>query len=185
MKDSEIIRGLEQREESALRGITASYGSLGRQIAMRILGSAEDTEECLNDAMLTAWNAIPPAKPKNFRAYLLRLVRNAALDRYRAARTEKRSAQQTAGSLDELAEIIPDGSDVVSETERRETLAAVTEFLLSLPQKQRDLFVQRYWYAAEYDVLSQTFRMSEAHVRVTLSRLRKRLQKYLEKEGLL
>ena len=97
----------------------------------------------------------------------------------------RKSAARTAGSLDELAEIIPDGSDVVSETERRETLAAVTEFLLSLPQKQRDLFVQRYWYAAEYDVLSQTFRMSEAHVRVTLSRLRKRLQKYLEKEGLL
>ena len=84
-----------------------------------------------------------------------------------------------------LAEIIPDRGDVISEVERRETVAAINAFLKGLPQKQRDLFVQRYWYAAEYDVLSKTFRMSEAHVRVTLSRLRKRLQKNLEKEGLL
>ncbi|MBR3446487.1 MAG: sigma-70 family RNA polymerase sigma factor [Oscillospiraceae bacterium] len=185
MNDQAIITLFEQRSEQAISVSEQQYGALCRSVARGITGSSEDAEECLNDAMLTAWNAIPPAKPKNFRAYLLRLVRNAALDRYRAARTEKRSAQQTAGSLDELAEIIPDGSDVVSETERREMLAAVTDFLLSLPQKQRDLFVQRYWYAAEYDVLSASFRMSEAHIRVTLSRLRKRLQKYLEKEGLL
>lgn len=119
------------------------------------------------------------------RAYLLRLVRNAALDRYRSAHAEKRGSAQYSGSLDELAEIIPDGSDVVSDVERRELLNAVTAFLRELPQKQRDLFVRRYWYSTDIAALSEMFGMTGGNVKMTLSRLRKRLKKYLEKEGLL
>ena len=92
MNDQAIITLFEQRSEQAISVSEQQYGALCRSVARGITGSSEDAEECLNDAMLTAWNAIPPAKPRNFRAYLLRLVRNAALDRYRAARAEKRSA---------------------------------------------------------------------------------------------
>ena len=184
-EEQSILSLFEQRNEQALSELEQQYGALCRSVARDITGSGEDAEECVSDALLTAWNAIPPAKPKNLCAYLLRLVRNAALDRYRAARRSKRSAAQIAGSLDELAEIIPDGSDVVSETERRELLAAVTAFLQGLPQKQRDLFVQRYWYSMDIAALAQISGMTENHVKVTLSRLRQRLKKQLEKEGLL
>lgn len=185
MEDQAIIALFEERDERAISESEKHYGALCLSVARDITGSDEDAEECLNDAMLTAWNAIPPAKPKNFRAYLLRLVRNAALDRYRAAHAEKRRAGQSTGSLEELAEMIPDGSNVVSDTERREILRAVTEYLRELPQKQRDLFMLRYWYAADIAALSQMLQMNEGRVKMTLSRLRKRLKKYLEKEGLL
>ena len=95
--------------------------------------------------------------------------------------TEK-SAQKI---LDELAEIIPDGNDTVGEIERREMLHAVTVFLRELPQKQQDLFVRRYWYSSDIGTLAEMFDMSEGNVKMTLSRLRKRLKKHLEKEGLL
>ena len=185
MNDPAIILLFEQRNEQAISESEQQYGMLCRSVARDITGSDADAEECLNDAMLAAWNAIPPAKPRNFRAYLLRLVRNAAHDRYRSAHTEKRSAAYSAGSIDELAEIIPDSGDVVSEVERRELLEAVTVFLQGLPQKQRDLFVRRYWYATDIAALAKMFHMTESYVRTTLTRLRKRLQKYLAKEGLL
>ena len=79
----------------------------------------------------------------------------------------------------------PDSGDDISEVERRETVAAINAFLKGLPQKQRDLFVRRYWYAADTAALAKMFHMTESHVRMTLSRLRKRLQKHLQKEGLL
>ena len=185
MEDREIIDLYFKRSEQAIAETSLKYGKYCRKIAWNILYSDEDAEECLNDALLTVWNAIPPAKPHNLRAYLLRLVRNAAHDRYRAAHTEKRGAAQNSGSIDELAEILPDKSDVVGEVERREMLRAVTAFLESLPQRQRDLFVRRYWYATDVAALSKMFRMTQSHVTMTLSRLRKRLQKYLQKEGLL
>lgn len=185
MIDQAIIALFEQRDEQAISESEKQYGALCRSVARDITGTDEDAEECLNDAMLAAWNAIPPTKPQNYCAYLLRLVRNAAYNRYSAAHTVKRNAANIAGSIDELAEIIPDSGDVVNEIERRETVAAINAFLKELPQKQRDLFVRRYWYAADIAALSKMFHMTESHVTVTLSRLRKRLQKYLQKEGLL
>ena len=183
--DETILTLFEARNEQAIAVSEQQYGALCRSVARGITGSDEDAAECLSDALLTAWNAIPPAKPQNLRAYLLRLVRNAALDRWRAAHTEKRQAAQIRSSLEELAEIIPDSSDIVTETERREMLRAVTDFLRTLPQAQRDLFVRRYWYETDIASLARLFGMSQAHVRMTLSRLRKRLHQYLEKEGLL
>ena len=185
MNDQAIISLFEQRNEQAISESNQQYGALCRSVARDITGNDEDAEECLNDAMLAAWNAIPPAKPKNFCAYLLKLVRNAAYDRYRAAHTMKRNAANIAGSIDELAEIIPDRGDVVNEVERREMIGAINRFLQGLPQKQRDLFVRRYWYATDISSLSKMFHMTESHVTMTLSRLRKRLQKYLRKEELL
>lgn len=185
MIDQEIISLFEQRKEQAISESEQQYGALCRSVARDITGSSEDAEECLNDAMLAAWNAIPPAKPKNFCAYLLRLVRNYAYNRYHAAHTDKRNAANIAGSIDELAEIIPDKGDVISEVERREMLDAVNAFLKELPQRQRDLFVRRYWYATGISELSHMFHMSESHVTMTLFRLRKHLKKHLGKEGLL
>ena len=111
MNDQAIISLFEQRNEQAISESNQQYGALCRSVARDITGNDEDAEECLNDAMLAAWNAIPPAKPKNFCAYLLKLVRNAAHDRYRAAHTMKRNTANIAGSIDELAEIIPDRGD--------------------------------------------------------------------------
>ncbi len=185
VEDQAIIALFEQRNEQAISASEQQYGSLCRSVAHDITGSTEDAEECLNDALFTVWNSIPPSKPRNLCAYLLRLVRNAALDRYRSVHAAKRGASHYSGSLDELAEIIPDGSDTVSDLERREMLSAVTAFLKELPQKQRDLFVRRYWYSSDIGTLSELFDMSEGNVKMTLSRLRKRLKNYLEKEGLL
>ena len=176
---------LNNRDEQALRETAERYGALCRSVARNILGSDEDAEECLNDALLTVWNAIPPAQPENYRAYLLRLVRNAALNRYKAGKRGKRGGGQVTAALDELSEIFPDGKNIEREIEERELTQAVTAFLQELPQKQRSLFMQRYWSAEPIAVLAQNFRMTENHVKVTLSRIRKRLQAYLRKEGLL
>ena len=55
----------------------------------------------------------------------------------------------------------------------------------TLPQKQRQLFVRRYWRFASYAELAADFGMREGNVQVTLTRLRKKLCAYLREEGLL
>ena len=183
--DKRILLLFEDRNEQALQETIRLYGALCRTVVRNITGSEDEAEECLNDALLIAWNAIPPARPKNYRAYFLKLVRNAAIDRYRANQTAKRGGGQITEALDELEEIIPASEQVERELDRRELLAAITKFLETLPQKQRDIFVRRYWYAASLADLADLFDMRENHVKVTLIRLRKRLQKYLQKEDLL
>lgn len=183
--DKRILLMLNNRDEQALKETVNLYGVLCRSVARNILGSEEDAEECLDDALLTIWNAIPPAKPENYCAYLLKIVHHIALDRYKARQRGKRGGGQQASVLEELEDLLPAPDHVEQELERRELTAAITRFLQSLPQKQRDLFIRRYWSFTSFSDLAQTFDMSENHLQVTLSRLRKKLLAYLKKEGLL
>lgn len=185
MTDPEIIALLHQRNEQGLQALRSRYGRLCLSLAERMLGSREDAEECLNDALLAVWNAIPPAKPRNFCAYLLRLVRNAAINRLSSRTADKRGGGQTPAALSELAECIPARDNVEQEADRNALLRGITAFLEGLPAQQRRLFMRRYWFTAAVSELAAEFEMSEDAVYQTLSRTRKRLAEYLRKEGLL
>lgn len=165
--------------------MSSRFGALSRALAKNITGSAEDSEECINDALFSAWNAIPPAKPTNLRAYFLRLVHNAAVNLRVRSAAKKRGGDQYTEALDELADCLSARDNVQDEVERRELTDAVHRFLGNLPQEKRDLFVRRYWYASSVSELASLFGMTENHVKVTLSRIRTRLQETLRKEGLL
>ena len=185
MTDKRILLMLHNRDEQALRAVTAAYGALCRSAALDILGNEQDAEECVNDALLTVWNSIPPANPEYFQAYLLKILRNIALDKYKAGHRQKRGNGQYQAALDELAETLPGPQNTEETVERREMLAAVTGFLGTLPQKQRNLFIRRYWSFSSFADLAADFHMTENNVKVTLTRLRQRLTEYLRKEELL
>ena len=176
---------LNNRDEQALTATAEKYGVLCRSVARDILGNEQDAEECLNDALLQIWNTIPPMQPENYCAYLMKIVRNNALDRYKARNRGKRGSGQQAAALDELAEMLPASENVLSELEQRELIAAITQFLRSLSKKQRDLFIRRYWGFTSFSDLAEEFRMRENNVQSTLSQVRKKLRVYLRKEGLL
>jgi RNA polymerase sigma-70 factor (ECF subfamily) len=183
--DKEIVQKLNNRDEQALTDAETQYGALCKSVARNILGSDADAEECLNDGLLAVWNTIPPEQPRSFCAYLLRIVRNAALDRFKARQRGKRGSGQTEAALEELSELLPAADDVERQVEQQELLAAITRFLQTLPQKQRQLFVRRYWRFASYAELARDYGMREGNVQVTLTRLRKKLREYLREEGLL
>ena len=77
MTDEQIVNLYWQRDEAALRESESAYGAYCRALAERFV-SAEDASECVNDAYLRAWDAIPPERPTHLRAFLARLTRNAA-----------------------------------------------------------------------------------------------------------
>ncbi len=183
--DKRILLMLNNRDEQALKATEERYGALCRSIARNILGNEQDAEECLNDALLRVWNTIPPANPDNYCAYLIVIVRNNAMDRYRAGKSEKRGRGQQPVALEELSALFPASDNVCSEVEQREMLSAVTDFLRKLPKKQQSLFIRRYWSFTSYPELAAEFGMRENHVQVTLSRIRKKLLIYLREEGLL
>ena len=72
------------------------YGKLCRTIAHNLLGNAEDVEECENDVYLALWNAIPPARPRSLSAYLGRITRNLAVNRFHARGAQKRGGNGTS-----------------------------------------------------------------------------------------
>lgn len=184
MEDREIVDLYWQRREDAIQETAAKYGGYCLSIAQNILSSAEDAEECAWDAYLRAWNAIPPKRPDCLRLYLGRITRNLALDRWKAGKTEKRGGGRPELALEELGECLTAKGSPEDALDRKLLTDALNVFLRLQPPLQRKLFVCRYWYLDSIQDMAGRFSLSESQVKAMLHRMRKKLKRYLEKEGI-
>ena len=107
MEDSAIIDLYWAREERALSETDTKYGGYCRSIAHNILKNREDSEECVSDTWLHAWNAMPPQRPSILSSFLGRITRNLSFDRCRRQNAEKRGGGSLPLALDELSECVP------------------------------------------------------------------------------
>ena len=177
LEDEQIIALYFARDEQALTETTGKYGAFCRSLAFRILGNAQDAEECCNDVLLKVWNAIPPERPQHFSAYLTKIVRNTALHIYEKLHAEKRGGTQTAAALDELAECLPAPDNVEETISEAETGAMLRGFLKTVSEDARNIFILRYVYMMPVKVIAERLGMSESKVKVSLHRTRQALKK--------
>jgi len=182
MEDKEIVELFLGRSEKAISEASAKYKSYCMKIARNILGSSLDAEECINDALLKAWEIIPPNKPEMLSTFLGKLTRNLAINARRKQLTEKRGGGQTEAVFEELSELISD-KDVEKEHERKELIEEINAFLRGISEQKRNIFICRYWYCDSVSDIAAQFGVSENNVSVILNRTRAKLRKHLEKAG--
>ena len=184
MSDEEILRLFYLRSEEALAAVWAKYGRLCSAVARNILGDERDVEECVNDTWIRAWNSIPPENPKSLSAYLSRISRNLALDRYAYNQASKRASSLTL-AFEELEGCLPvklgDPECFAEGKAFRETLNG---FLRSQSKEARIFFVRRYWYGESTKEIAAACHVTDMKVRTSLSRTRMRLRVELQKEGI-
>ncbi len=182
MQDHEIVALYWARSENAIAETNVKYGGYCRKIAYNIVANDEDSEECINDTYLSAWNSMPEERPNLLAPYLAAIVRNHALTLYRKAHSQKRGAGQTALALDELVEVA--GSSSTEETVDLSLLSGhINSFLKDLSKNDRIVFVRRYFYVDSLSDIASALSMSESAVKSLLFRLRQKLKKCLEEEG--
>ena len=184
MDDKQIIALYWQRSENAISETAQKYGRYCQTVAGNILQNQEDAQECVNDAYLKAWNAIPPARPDNLRTFLGKIVRNLALNRWEAETAEKRGGGAVPQVLEELHSCLPASDPTERILDGLLLKDVLDRFLASLKPDARKIFVRRYWYLSSVKEIAAEFGMTESKVTVTLCRTRQRLAKMLEKEGI-
>lgn len=184
MEDQAIIQLYWERSEQALDETEQKYGEYCRAIAHNILHSREDAEECVNQAYLQAWNSIPPNRPNLFSAYLGKITRNLALNRYRQGRAKKRGGNTVELALEELDGCIPAEDTVEKQLDAAAFGEIISRFLKNLPELECNVFLRRYWYLDPVREIAQRYRMSASRVKSMLFRTRARLKEYLQKEGI-
>ena len=173
MEDREIVALFLQRDERALARAQEKYGAYCLSIAGRI--APDEAEEALDDALLGAWNAIPPHRPAELSTFLGKLTRRAALKKRRAASAGKRGGDSVTLALEELDECVSGGVDPARVLEGRELAKLLDAFLQSLRPAERRAFVLRYWYLESVSDVARQLGFSESRVKSLLFRLRKRL----------
>ena len=172
-----MVALLWRRSPQAIEELDKKYGKLCHKLANNIVNSREDAEECVNDAYLGVWNAIPPARPHPLRAYLVKVVRNVAWKVCERRQAAKRSGCTVA--LEELEGCLTDGKTVEDEVEARELAQLIEAFLDTLTAKERVIFMRRYGFMDSYGEIARRVGISEKNVSVRLSRMRRKLRDYL------
>lgn len=184
MEDREIVKLYLARSDLAISETEREYGTYCRSIAYNILQNREDVEECVNDAWLRAWNAIPPAQPDQLQPFLGKITRNLALNRWEKEHAQKRGAGGLPLILDELTECVSDGASADRMPDALLLREVLNRFLRSLAPQTRRIFLRRYWYMCSIREIAEESGSSESKVAVTLFRTRNKLKKVLEKEGI-
>lgn len=182
LTDNEIISLLEKRDNKGLSELSKKFTRLIMKIARGILRSQTDAEECANDTLLAVWNAIPPDNPDNLAAYICKIARRKTLNRLRYNTAPVRNSDL----LDELDECLPSNARSVEETaELSELTETLNGWLDTLSEKNKRLFMERYFYAQTIDKAAKSCSMSLTAATTALSRMRVSLKTYLYERNLL
>ena len=178
LDDFEIVSLYHARNEQAVEVTEKQYGQYCRTVSMNILHSEPDAEECVNDTWVAAWNTMPPKWPQNLCAYLGKLTRNLSINRLKALRREKRDASLTV-ALEELEDVIPAPDD----TEATVICSWLDEYLGTLGQLDRQLFVERYWYGHSVKDLARHHGLTANAATKRITRTREGLRDFLIERG--
>lgn len=184
MEDERIIDLYWARDQRAIAETSDKYGHMCTRIAENMLFDRQDAEECVNDTYLGVWNAVPPARPGVFSAFIARITRNLAMKRLTWLNAKKRGTNLTV-SLSELEECIPDSLAENDTVEKQALTECIERFLRTLSPRGRSIFLCRYFLFDSPEEISKKLRISTSAVKSSLSRNRNKLRIFLENEGLM
>lgn len=178
VEDEKIIEMFFERSEQAIAEVDIKYGKIFHRLSFNILNSWPDAEECVNDAYLGAWNAIPPAKPNPLQAYICKIVRNISLKLYYRKGAAKRNSTYDI-AMEELNRQLSSPNTVETEIAARELARIIESFLDTLTVENRVILMRRYWFSDSYKDIAERVGLTEKNISVRLTRLRQKMKQYL------
>ena len=183
MSDEQIVDLYWQRDEQAIKETDIKYKKFLIAVAYNIVNDMRDSEECLNDTYIGAWNSIPPARPILLQAFLATIMRRKAIDCYKARNRQKRRASELTVSLSEVENFISFDDDTYSETDTKALGQVISDFARSLSDRRMYIFMSRYYFARPIKEISRILKCSESTVNKEIASIKRDLKEKLEKEG--
>lgn len=183
LPDEEIIDLYWSRDERAIIATDDKYRQFLFAIAYNIVHDNLDCEECLNDTYLGTWNRIPPTRPNIFQAFLGRIMRNIAVNRYRHKTAAKRVPSEMTVSLEELEGYMRSDRTLDDEIAIGQLSESLNSFLRNLPERERLIFMCRYYYADKVLEIADMLGISRNTVTNYLGAIREGLKNHLIEEG--
>lgn len=183
MSDEQIVDLYWQRNEQAIKETDIKYKKFLLSVAMNIVHDMRDSEECLSDTYIGAWNSIPPARPVLLQSFLSTIMRRTAINRFNANKRQKRIASEFIVSLSELEDFISDNGDVNTQIEAKELAKSISNYVRTLTDRQMYIFVSRYYIADPLAKICKELGCSISTVKREQETIKNGLKKHLEREG--
>ena len=183
LDDQKIVELYWQRNERAIEETDLKYQKYLLAVAYNIVHDPLDCEECLNDTYMGAWNSIPPAKPNVLRAFLTTIMRRSAVNRYHSNVKKKNIPSEMTVLLSEIEAFTCGDLVLRDEFDAYRLGKLVSEYLRTLSQRRRFIFMSRYYVAQTVDKIASDLGLSRSTVNKELAFIRNGLREKLESEG--
>ena len=183
--DLGLLQRIAIRDETALAEFYDRHSRIAYSVIMRILGSAADAEDVLQDTFMRVWSraetydAVLGSPP----AWLIRIARNRAIDRLRAHRVRAHvtvepathCGENTARALEPITADTPE-----TELEVRTIAGTVRTALAALAPAQRALIEAAFFEGYTHSELATRFGVPlgtvKTRIRTGLATMRDRLE---------
>ncbi|UCG34164.1 MAG: sigma-70 family RNA polymerase sigma factor [Phycisphaerales bacterium] len=177
--DLPVVEALQQGDPYALDELMRRHGGWVRGVAYGVLGDPSRVDDVCQQAWTAVWEqARRLREPSRWKAWVYRLVRNAAIDAGRDKRRARKTVQELAESA--LAGRPPREparpDEVLSEAEQRE---AMRQAIRSLPAIYREPFVLRHMEGWSYRRIAEVMGLPADTVETRLVRARRLLREML------
>lgn len=183
MDDENIIELYFKRSNKAIIFTQEKYENYLTSISFNILRSIEDSEECVNDTYLKAWETIPPTRPNSLKFYLGKIVRNLSIDLHRSLKAMKRGSGELEVAISELEGILAGNQSIEDTVDEKYLISLINDFLEGSSKEERKLFLFRYFYVYSIKEITKKTGIKENTISTILYRMRNRLKEFLEEGG--
>lgn len=178
--DEQIIELYWQRNEIAIQETDKKYGQFLFRIAYNILHDRLDCEECQNDTYLDVWKAIPPTRPTVFPAFITKIMRRIALDRYKEKTAKRRIPSEYTVSMEDIKDTLHSNETVDSEYAVEELGKIISDYVRSLTDRQRYIFIDRFYLAEPVETIASDLAISVPTVYREIDKIKQGLKTYLK-----
>ena len=177
MDERELIERAIRGDARAFNDLMASQEKRMYAVALRMFGSREDAEDCLQDAMIRIYRSISGFKfQSSFSTWVYRVTMNTCLDELR--KRKNRPNTSLDGLLESGWSPMDGGESPERHAMRREMRQKLQAFIGELPEDMRAAVVLRDVQGYSYDEIA---RMLDANVGTIKSRISRGREKLREK----
>ena len=156
--DEELVAEYLAGDEAAFAELTRRNLNGAYNFAYRLMGEGPAAEDVVQEAFVKAWKNLKKYDPKTskFKTWLLRIVRNSAIDYLRKRKHVPFSAFETDEGNNILAETVAsEDESVVLGLERIDDAKAVQEHLQKLSPKHREVLLLYYTNDATFEEIAE------------------------------
>ena len=173
-EDRELLDRLGANDEAAFRLLVERHIDRAYSIALRIVGSAADAEDVVQDTMLKVWSRRGRWEHgrAKFSTWLYRVITNRCFDLLRRPRTE---------DVDGVPEVQDHQPDAVAVMERNEVSDLLERAMQRLPEQQRVAVILSYHENMSNNEIADVMETTVSAVEALLKRGRQHLRRLLRR----
>lgn len=137
------------------------------RFAFRLLGSSEEAKDVVQEVFIKVWkDREQMSEIQNMEAWCMRITKNLALDKLRSKR------HRTTESLEQSFDMQHEAPTPYETTEIRESMSKINQWILALPEKQRQVIHLRDVEGYSYNEICEILELDMNQVKISLFRAR-------------